>query len=93
MIPHDPVLYFESSHVITNNHSPLLSCPFQDWSSVSESAKDLIRGLLTQCPRKRLGASEVLEHPWMTQEVGCMSQSYSFFFFLLLQLVAFFSSP
>eukprot|EP00117_Sycon_ciliatum_P014559 scpid30496/ scgid4312/ MAP kinase-interacting serine/threonine-protein kinase 1; MAP kinase signal-integrating kinase 1 len=44
--------------------------PEEDWENVSESAKDLIRGLLTQCPRKRLSSSEVLEHPWMTQQVS-----------------------
>jgi serine/threonine protein kinase len=35
---------------------------------VSEEAKDLLRGLLTQDPNKRLGSKkgvqEVIEHPW-----------------------------
>jgi calcium/calmodulin-dependent protein kinase I len=36
------------------------------WSSISDDAKDLIRSLLTLDPRKRLTASQALEHKWIT---------------------------
>lgn len=36
------------------------------WSSISDDAKDFIRCLLTLGPRKRLTASQALEHKWMT---------------------------
>ncbi|KAH6768013.1 calmodulin-domain protein kinase 9 [Perilla frutescens var. frutescens] len=35
------------------------------WPSISESAKDLVRKMLTQDPKKRITAAEVLEHPWI----------------------------
>lgn len=35
------------------------------WPSISESAKDLVRRMLTQDPKKRITAAEVLEHPWI----------------------------
>jgi len=39
-----------------------------EWKGVSESAIDLIRQLLCK-PTNRLKAAEVLNHPWMSQEV------------------------
>ncbi|GAB2215579.1 hypothetical protein Droror1_Dr00019967 [Drosera rotundifolia] len=35
------------------------------WPSISSSAKDLVRKMLTQDPKKRITAAEVLEHPWL----------------------------
>jgi serine/threonine protein kinase len=35
------------------------------WGSVSEEAKDLIRGLLTTDPVKRLTVEQALAHPWL----------------------------
>jgi len=35
------------------------------WSEISDSAKDLIRGLLTVDPKKRMTAKELLVHPWI----------------------------
>ncbi|EFJ33946.1 calcium dependent protein kinase 5 [Selaginella moellendorffii] len=37
------------------------------WPKISESAKDLIRKMLTRNPRKRLKAQEVLTHPWIME--------------------------
>ena len=37
----------------------------ENWAEVSEEAKDLIRGLLTLDPRKRLTVDQALEHPWL----------------------------
>ncbi|XP_050148996.1 calcium-dependent protein kinase 2-like [Malus sylvestris] len=37
----------------------------QPWPSISDSAKDLVRKMLTQDPRKRITSAEVLEHPWL----------------------------
>lgn len=34
------------------------------WGSVSDEAKDLIRGLLTVNPEKRLTVEQALAHPW-----------------------------
>jgi calcium/calmodulin-dependent protein kinase I len=36
------------------------------WTTISNDAKDLIRSLLTLDPRKRLIASQALEHKWIT---------------------------
>ncbi|PIA25565.1 hypothetical protein AQUCO_11100023v1 [Aquilegia coerulea] len=35
------------------------------WPSISVSAKDLIRKMLTWDPKKRITAAQVLEHPWI----------------------------
>ncbi|KAK6932309.1 EF-hand domain [Dillenia turbinata] len=35
------------------------------WPSISSSAKDLVRRMLTQDPKKRITAAQVLEHPWI----------------------------
>lgn len=40
--------------------------PENEWSCVSESAKDLIRHLLVRNPVSRFTAAQVLEHPWVT---------------------------
>ncbi|KAL8572053.1 hypothetical protein ACOMHN_026679 [Nucella lapillus] len=39
----------------------------REWQAVSDSAKDLIQGLLTVEPSKRLGMAELLKHPWLQQ--------------------------
>ncbi|KAH9612862.1 hypothetical protein KSS87_005413 [Heliosperma pusillum] len=35
------------------------------WPSISEDAKELVRGMLVRDPKKRLTAHEVLCHPWV----------------------------
>ncbi|KAL0353646.1 UNVERIFIED_CONTAM: Calcium-dependent protein kinase [Sesamum angustifolium] len=37
----------------------------EPWPSISASAKDLVSRMLTQDPKKRITAAEVLEHPWI----------------------------
>ncbi|CAL9226365.1 unnamed protein product [Arabidopsis halleri] len=37
----------------------------QPWPSISESAKDLVRKLLTKDPKQRISAAQALEHPWI----------------------------
>ncbi|CAH9052536.1 unnamed protein product [Cuscuta epithymum] len=37
------------------------------WPSISSSAKDLVQGMLTRDPQRRLTATQVLEHPWMRE--------------------------
>ncbi|KAK2452217.1 Calcium-dependent protein kinase 29 [Trifolium repens] len=37
------------------------------WPSISAAAKDLIRKMLSYDPKKRITASDALEHPWMKE--------------------------
>ncbi|PQQ11037.1 calcium-dependent protein kinase 2 [Prunus yedoensis var. nudiflora] len=37
------------------------------WPSISSSAKDLVRKMLTQDPKKRITSAQVLEHPWIKE--------------------------
>ncbi|KAJ6978515.1 hypothetical protein NC653_026818 [Populus alba x Populus x berolinensis] len=37
------------------------------WPSISNSAKDLVRRMLTQDPKKRITSAQVLEHPWIKE--------------------------
>ncbi|CDF36810.1 Serine/threonine-protein kinase [Chondrus crispus] len=39
--------------------------PNEEWSNVSEDAKNLVRGMLCKDPRRRLTAEQCLKHPWM----------------------------
>ncbi|XP_068463035.1 calcium-dependent protein kinase 2-like isoform X1 [Phaseolus vulgaris] len=39
----------------------------EPWPSISDSAKDLVRKMLTQDPKKRITSAQVLEHPWMRE--------------------------
>ncbi|KAK6934457.1 EF-hand domain [Dillenia turbinata] len=38
------------------------------WPSISTCAKDLVRKMLTQDPKKRLTSAEVLDHPWIRED-------------------------
>ncbi|CAA6656597.1 unnamed protein product [Spirodela intermedia] len=35
------------------------------WPTISNSAKDLVRKMLTRDPKKRITSAQVLEHPWI----------------------------
>lgn len=37
------------------------------WPSVSQNAKDLVRRMLTQDPKKRITSAQVLDHPWIKE--------------------------
>ncbi|XP_073225168.1 calcium-dependent protein kinase 2-like [Cicer arietinum] len=37
----------------------------QPWPKISNSAKDLVRKMLIQDPKKRITSAQVLEHPWI----------------------------
>ncbi|PKI55846.1 hypothetical protein CRG98_023727 [Punica granatum] len=39
----------------------------QPWPSISSSAKDLVRKMLTKDPKKRITSTHVLEHPWIKE--------------------------
>ncbi|KAF5729050.1 Calcium-dependent protein kinase 21 isoform 1 [Tripterygium wilfordii] len=39
----------------------------QPWPSISDSAKDLVRKMLTQDPKKRITSAQVLVHPWIRE--------------------------
>ena len=44
--------------------------PEEEWSVISDEAKDLINKMLTYEPEKRLNAHQVLTHPWFTTFKG-----------------------
>ena len=39
----------------------------RNWASVSDGAKDLVKGMLVQDPKERLTAEQVLNHPWICE--------------------------
>jgi len=39
----------------------------EDWSNISDEAKDLIKRLLTRNPLERISASEAKKHKWITK--------------------------
>jgi len=46
--------------------------PEDEWLSVSDDARDLIRHLLVRDPHMRYSANEVLRHPWVAMESPSM---------------------
>ncbi|KAJ0243219.1 Protein kinase domain-containing protein [Hirschfeldia incana] len=56
---------FETESEIRKGRLDLESQP---WPCVSESAKDLVKKMLTKDPNRRISASNVLEHPWIKSE-------------------------
>lgn len=49
--------------------------PSEEWSSVSEDAKNLVRGMLSKDPTKRLTADECLTHPWLKRADAICDQA------------------
>ncbi|KAL9316639.1 hypothetical protein ACSQ67_017640 [Phaseolus vulgaris] len=49
---------------ILQGHIDFESSP---WPSISSSAKDLVRKMLTKDPKKRITSAQVLEHPWLKE--------------------------
>merc|ERR1712147_622286 len=43
----------------------LFDFPQREWGTISPEAKNLIMKLLVKTPKKRLSASDVLNHPWL----------------------------
>lgn len=37
-----------------------------DWTTISDSAKDLVKKMLEKDPAQRISAQQCLEHPWFT---------------------------
>ena len=52
--------------LFTTIQEGLYEFPEEEWSSVTEEAKDLIGNLLVREPSKRYSAAQVLKHPWIT---------------------------
>eukprot|EP00253_Pinus_taeda_P029040 PITA_29040 len=48
-----------------------LRFPTDRWLSISQSAQDLIRRMLSRDVTRRLSAHQVLEHPWITTHALC----------------------
>ncbi|KAK0595892.1 hypothetical protein LWI29_010904 [Acer saccharum] len=46
-----------------------LRFPSKPWDSMSESARSLVRGMLSTDPSQRLTAQQVLDHSWMTDDI------------------------
>ena len=40
---------------------------YQDWKDLTDPAKDLIRKLLCPDPMTRMGTTEALSHPWISE--------------------------
>mmetsp|Transcript_51876 Transcript_51876/g.70734 ORF Transcript_51876/g.70734 Transcript_51876/m.70734 type:complete len:851 (+) Transcript_51876:2-2554(+) len=40
----------------------------EEWAGISTAAKRLVSSMLTKCPKKRLTASQALNHPWVATD-------------------------
>ncbi|THU44227.1 hypothetical protein C4D60_Mb02t05180 [Musa balbisiana] len=57
------------SKIFESVRSAELRFPSDPWRSVSDSAKELIRGMLCRDPAKRLTAKQVIDHSWIKEHV------------------------
>lgn len=62
--------FFEEDAQETRNKilSARYEFPSPYWDNISEEAKDMIRKLLVLDSDKRLGAAEILQHPWLNSQ-------------------------
>jgi serine/threonine protein kinase len=65
MFPFDPTDERQMQLEILSEWSGLLECP--DLEYISEEAKDLLRILLEESPRRRNTHKKVLNHPWFDE--------------------------
>jgi len=56
-----------SSQIMTGMYQPMSG---DRWGSVSRQAKDLVDRLLVVEPSNRLGAAQILQHPWFTEDIN-----------------------
>ena len=63
--PFDPEVGSSDSVIIQRAQEGQYNFDDEEWTSISDEAKDLIRKLLAVHPKDRLSARECLEHPWM----------------------------
>ncbi|XVF12422.1 hypothetical protein REPUB_Repub08aG0117000 [Reevesia pubescens] len=52
-----------------------LQFPSDSWDRISDSAKNLVRGMLITDPSQRLTALQVLDHLWMKNDESCHEES------------------
>ena len=44
-----------------------LTFPEDEWSEISDEAKDLIKRLMSKWPRRRPSAADALQHEWLAK--------------------------
>eukprot|EP00826_Nyctotherus_ovalis_P042928 TRINITY_DN4486_c0_g2_i2.p2 TRINITY_DN4486_c0_g2~~TRINITY_DN4486_c0_g2_i2.p2 ORF type:complete len:268 (+),score=93.12 TRINITY_DN4486_c0_g2_i2:1576-2379(+) len=44
------------------------------WKKASPEALDFVKRILVKCPEKRMSLKEILEHPWLTQDIEGMKK-------------------
>lgn len=49
--------------------------PEEEWSGISQEAKDMIKSLLQMDPKRRPSAEEALKHPWITSRLKISSNA------------------
>ncbi|KAJ9164133.1 hypothetical protein P3X46_023745 [Hevea brasiliensis] len=55
-----------------------LRFPSNPWDWITESAKELVRGMLCTDPSQRLTAQQVLDHSWMKDDTPCAEEPGQF---------------
>ena len=51
------------------NREAEVEFPDEDWSSISEAARDLVRQMTHRDPSQRLDAKDALKHAWISEHV------------------------
>lgn len=65
--PNIPCSYFHQEMLFEEIQEGVFEFPEQQWSRISENAKNLISQMLVRDPRFRYSANEILEHPWINE--------------------------
>ena len=67
---HPPFQSKSNREILERSARGQFSLEGKEWESVSESAKDLVRKMLTVDPEKRITVANILQHPWIIAVSG-----------------------
>ena len=63
-----PFVGANDSQLIQSIFESKLTFPKEDWKNISESAKDLIKKMLSS-EKKRISAKEIMNHKWLKSKL------------------------
>jgi len=67
---YEPFYGETDAELVDANKNGLLEYPDEDWSAVSNEARELVQAMLEVDSKKRISASDALKHPWISSKAG-----------------------
>mmetsp|Transcript_30813 Transcript_30813/g.45567 ORF Transcript_30813/g.45567 Transcript_30813/m.45567 type:complete len:797 (+) Transcript_30813:267-2657(+) len=67
---YEPFYGETDAELVDANKNGVLEYPEEDWSTVSQEARELVQAMLEVDSKKRVSASDALKHPWILSKAG-----------------------